>query len=696
MRGWKMGGPLPGDSEISTPQVPRQRSAVRLTRQVSSGPRQLPPAPAHFTNRAAELARLEELLAQDDTDGPSVHLISGQGGIGKTALATAWGRHLGDRFPDGQLWADLGGFSTNGPLSVSEALGRFLRALGVPPEGLPADVEELTALYRTTTAGRPLLVLLDNAASTDQVLPLLPADGTSLVIVTSRRRLGRLQTEHRAKLIELSPFGSAHSAELLGRAVGAERVGAEADQARAIAELCGGLPIALTTVSAKLAGRPKMSLEKIATELGKEYRRLATLSTKEAQSVEASFNLSYDELPSDAAALYAALGLHPGPDFGVGVAAASIAVRPEVADDLLDQLVDVGLLIDRGDDRYTFHDLARLHAKEKTAGNEYDRDIALRRMLEWYLFTASATTNLTVPDQDPIPYRYEYRPPSPVSFGSSDEELAWLELERENLIAAIEAAETWQLPELGWQLAAAMWPLFLLRKHYPDFLRVSQAGMRCARTWGNASAEALMHNRSGAACRGTGRYDEAVGHYTAGREAARTAGNGVVEIRSVEGLGLVALQQGRLDDAIERFTEDHLLSERLERRHDIGLALINLGATRVRAGQAEAAIADLTRARDVLEGDDYNVARARIELGRALAVTGDFAAAKAELEPARATMEARGSRFEVARTLAAFGEIAEAEGDQDEARGLYDQALPIFVGLGRPEADALRTRLEQL
>ncbi|MEV6905464.1 tetratricopeptide repeat protein [Amycolatopsis sp. NPDC051071] len=693
-----MGSPMPGESEAATPRLPRQRSAVRLTRQVSSGPRQLPHTPAHFTNRTAELGLLENLLSGETGTGehPAVHLISGQGGIGKTALATAWGHRLGDRFPDGQLWADLGGFSTNGPLTASEALGRFLRALGVPPAGLPADVEELAALYRTTTADRPLLVLLDNAGSTEQVQPLLPANAESLVIVTSRRRLGRLQTEHRAKLIELSPFGSAHSAELLRRAVGTDRVGAETDHARSIAELCGGLPIALTTISSKLAARPKMSLEKIAKELGKEYRRLATLSTKEAQSVEASFNLSYDELPSDAAALYAALGLHPGPDFGVGVAAASIGVREEVADDLLDQLVDVGLLIDRGDDRYTFHDLARLHAKEKTAGNEYDRDIAVRRMLEWYLTAASATAGLTTPDQDVIPYRYEYRPSTPVTFDSSEEALEWLELERENLIAAVETAHAWQLPELGWQLAAAMWPLFLLRKHYPDFLRVSEIGVRCAREWGNSSALALMHNRSGAASRGTGRYDEAVGHYEAGRAAARESEDHVVEIRSVEGLGLVALQQGRLDDAVKWFIEDHALSERQQRPHDVGLALINLGATRVRTGQPETAIQDLTGARDALVGDDYNVARARIELARALTVTGDLAAARAELGPARDTMEAAGSRFEVARTLYAFGEIAEAEGESEEARRYYDQALPIFVGLGRPEADALRARLAGL
>lgn len=205
-----------------------------------------------------------------------------------------------------------------------------------------------------------------------------------------------------------------------------------------------------------------------------------------------------------------------------------------------------------------------------------------------------------------------------------------------------------------------------------------------------------MHNRAGAACRGTGRYDEAVSHYEAGREAARKAGNEVVEIRSVEGLGLVALAQGRLDDAVRWFTEDHRLSESQSRTHDVGLALINLGSTQLKAGRPEPAIEHLTRAREVLAADPYNVARARTDLGRALTATGDLASARTELEASLATMEASGSRFEVARALSAFGEVAEAEGNTDEARRHYDRALPILVGLGRPEADALRTRLEQL
>ncbi|SDX35529.1 NB-ARC domain-containing protein [Amycolatopsis xylanica] len=692
-----MGGPVPGDRKV---EVPQPRAGAGAARPSTSGPRQLPIVPAHFTNRAEEVRLLDKLIERE-RDTPAIQLISGQGGIGKTALATSWGHSVSWRFPHGQLHADLGGYSTTGPLATSEVLGRFLRALGVPPNGLPGDPDELANLYRTVTADKPLLVFLDNARTSDQVRPLIPASADSLVIVTSRRTLGTLQSEHLVNLVQLDPFNSAHGAELLTRTIGENRVNAETEHAEVIVRLCSGLPIALSTISAKLAAKPRMPLAKVASELQLEHRRLAVL-TKEATSVQASFNLSYDALPPDAAALYAALGLHPGPDFGVGVAAASIGKSTEAAEDLLDQLVDDGLLIDvHGDgERFTFHDLARLHAKEKTAGheNERDREIAIRRMLEWYLYAASATADLTVADQKPIEYTYEYRPKTRVTFASREESLAWLELERANLIAAVETAYEQQLYELGWQLAAAMWPLFLLHKHYPDFLRVSQLGVKCASRWGNHSAEALMHNRSGAATRGTGRFDDAVGHYRSGYETATAANDQVVAIRSVEGLGLVALAKERVDDAIEAFTENLRMSRDQERAHDVGLALINLGATLTKAERPAEAIVRLEEASALLteQGDEYNDARARIELGRALALTGEFAAAREELGKAQAVMRARGSKFEEARTLQALGEVAETAGDVDEAKRLYDQALPILVGLGRPEADALRNRLAGL
>ncbi|HKN53998.1 MAG TPA: tetratricopeptide repeat protein [Amycolatopsis sp.] len=684
-----MGNPLPGNGTTRVPQPRRPLTTA------ASGPQQLPHLPPNFTNRTDEVGLLQTLLDEAESGLPAVQLICGQAGVGKTALARIWSHRVAERFPAGHLWVDLGGFSPTGPLTPKEVLGRFVRALGVPPAGVPADVEELEALYRTVTADKPLLVLLDNAGTSEQVRPLLPGSPDSLVIVTSRRRMGTLMSEHRAQLVELSPLTAAHSTELLNRTLGEKRVGAEAPEAEKIAGLAGGLPVVLKIVTAKLAGNPKMSLTKVVTQL--KQKPLAVRSEEGAASVDGVFDWSYDALPPDAAALYGALGLHPGPDFGAGAAAAAIGKSLEATEPLLEQLVNNNLLEQLDDDRYNFHDLIGLHAKEKT--DSRDRETVRRRILEWYLQAASAAERkTTTADQSPIPYRFEHPPETPVSFETRDEALEWLELERANLIAAVELAYEYEMYELGWQLAAAMWPLFLLHKHYPDFLQVSQLGVKHARRWGNRSAEALMHNRSGAATRGTGRYDEAVGHYRAGHEAAKAGNDPVIAIRSVEGLGLVSLQQGRVDDALAAFTEDLRICTELDRQHDIGLARINLGATQTKAGRPAEALDTLRQARDLLdsEGDAYNVARARIELGRALGATGEPAAARAELTLAQETMLASGSEFEQARTLQALGEVAEAEGDLAQAKQLYDQALPIFVGLGRPEADALERHLRSL
>jgi tetratricopeptide (TPR) repeat protein len=659
-------------------------------------PRQLKPPPVHFTNRSAEVVELDRLL-DERRSRPSIQLISGHAGVGKTALATHWLYRIRARFPHGQLGADLGGFSPTGPVDPGELLGRFLRALGVPPGGVPADVEEQAALYRTITADKPLLVLLDNAASTAQVRPLIPAAPTSVVVVTSRRRLGGLLTDEGARLLSLRLFSTEHSKELLSRTVGAGRVSTEQDEADEIVKLCGGLPIALAVIGRQLVARPQSSLGKVATRLANETKRLGVVSPKEDVSVQATFDLSYAELSPAAAGLYRALGLHPGANFGTGVASAAANSSVGDAEDLLDQLVEEGLLEQLDDDRFTFLDLVRLHAKEKLAQHDSreTQELILRRILEWYLHAASATGELTTPDQEPIRYASKYRPSDRVSFESRDAALDWLELERSNLINAVRTAADYDLRELGWQLAAALWPLFLFHKHYRDFLAVSQLGVACAERWGNHSAQAIMHNRCGAACRGTGRYDEAVEHYKAGQATAAQGDDPAIGIRSIEGLGLVALAQGRPEDALRHFAEDLRLSAELNRQHDAGLALINLGATLTKAGRAAEGIEHLDRAKELLaeQGDDYNVARARTDLGRALGLTGEVARAREELALSQAAMRAHGSRFEQARTLQVLGEVAEAAGETAEARRWYEEALPVLVDLGRPEATQVQTRL---
>ncbi|MBK1784486.1 tetratricopeptide repeat protein [Prauserella sp. ASG 168] len=666
----------------------------------SDVPRQLKTPPARFTNREQELASLQARL-DTSTGRPLVQVISGPGGIGKTALALRWLGGIAERYPGGALQASLGAFDPTGPVPVGEVLGQFLRALGVPGSRVPVDVDEQGGLFRTLTAAAPMLVLLDNADSEAQVRPLIPAAADSLVVVTSRRPLGGLAVDEGARLLTLEPLTAEHSMTLLRDTLGADRVDTERAHATTIVRLTAGLPIALCSVAGRLAAKPKATLERTASDLSVGRRRLAVLSAgKEGDSVQASFDLAYQALPPEAARTYRLLGQHPGAEFGVGVAAAAVNGPAATTRRLLDELVEVNMLTEPEDGRYAFHDLHRLHAVEKAEEHETgdDRRDAQLRILEWYLRGARSTAHLVTLDQEPIPYEYVHRRPDGSSLPSEDEALDWLERERTNLFAAMQAAAQIGMPALGWQLGDAMWPLFLLRKHYRDFLTVSQLGVDCAKRWGNRAAEVIMRNRCGAACRGAGRFDEAVEHYTAALRALPADGDQVAAIRSVEGLGLVALAQGRLDDALREFDDDLHRSQQLERAHDIALAQVNLGVTLTRLGRAGEAIEKLEQALGLLTGqhDSYNVARARIDLARALALEGRTAEATEHVTEAREAMRQSGSAFEEARAMQVLAEVAESAGRADEAKERYEAVLPIFTELGRPEASEVRERLRQV
>ncbi|MBN6035504.1 tetratricopeptide repeat protein [Amycolatopsis sp. 195334CR] len=658
-------------------------------------PRELEQPPAHFTNRTDQLAALDALL-DAPRDRPVVQVICGLGGIGKSALARQWVHRVRARFPRGQLYADLGAFNATGPTDTGELLKRFLVAFGIDGKKQPAGLDELKALYRSETAGRPLLVVLDDAVSSEQVAPLIPTAPGSIVVVTSRFRLGGLRASHGARRLDLTKFEHGHGVQLLSAIVDDERTGEPSVHLTDMVKFCDGLPIALHVLGVKLANQPHLSAARAAAQL--ERLRLAALADhKENLSVTSTFDLSYQDLSPDAARLYRALGLHPGPEFGLGAATGAAERSMDDTEVLLGELVQSGLL-DVRQDRFSFHDLVRIHAEEKAA-EAGEADAAQRRILEWYLRAARRTEDtLTVPDQDRIPYEFGDRGPDPESLPGNDDALPWLERERPNLIAAIQTAARQELPELAWQLAAAMWPLFLLRKHYRDFLTISQLGVTCAEQWGNVSAKALMLNRAGAACRGAGRFDEAVEYYTAAKEALADGGDQAIAVRSMEGLGLVALARDRVDDALAHFEENLTYARRLERAHDVNLALVNLGVTLVKAGRATEAVDRLEQAKSLLDaqGDEYNRARAQIDLGRALACDERFDEARAQVEAALATMESAGSAFEQARAIHALGDVAKLAGDIAEAKSRYEAALPIYTELNRPEAKPLAEELRSL
>lgn len=267
-------------------------------------PRQLPLDGAGFTGREPQLAELS------DVAGGTVVLLVGTAGVGKTALAVRWAHRAADRFPDGQLHADLRGYDPRRPVPPADALAGFLRALGVDGADVPRGVAERAALYRSLVAGRRLLVLLDNASGADQVRPLLPGAASCLAVVTSRDDLAGLVVREGAHRIRLDPLGRTEAARLL-RALLGDRVDTEPAAAAALARRCAGLPLALRIAAEFAAGHDGLRLRDVVADLDGAASALDRLDTGDPRSaVRAVFSWSHRHLAPPARRLFALLGLH--------------------------------------------------------------------------------------------------------------------------------------------------------------------------------------------------------------------------------------------------------------------------------------------------------------------------------------------------------------------------------------------------
>jgi hypothetical protein len=312
-------------------------------------------------------------------------LIDGLPGVGKTALALRFAHSVAGEYPDGQLYASLRGFHpAGGPRRATTLLSRLLQDLGVAPSLIPAGPEARAAKFRSILAGRRVVMVLDDAASADQVRPLLPGNSACLVLVTSRHRLGGLVARDGAYRVTLGVLGPADAHELLAGAVGADRVSADPSAAATLARQCGYLPLALHILADKIGTHPCVPLADFARELDHEAARLdaLTVAGDPAAGVRATIARSYQRLPPSAARLYRLLAFYRGPSISVGAAAAVAAAAPAQAGALLAQLTGAHLLEESAPHRYQFHDLLRLYAAERAIAEDpqAERDAALARL----------------------------------------------------------------------------------------------------------------------------------------------------------------------------------------------------------------------------------------------------------------------------------------------------------------------------
>lgn len=663
-------------------------------------PRQLPAHAASFVGRDTDLAALDALLA-DNAEARAVVIsaITGSGGVGKTTLAVHWAHRIREQFPDGNLFVNLRGYDPGQPMTPQQALDGFLRALDVPAEKIPSELDAQAALFRSLLDGRRLLVVLDNAANVEQVRPLLPAAGGCLAIITSRSRLSGLATREGVSRVPIDVLSPDESLDLLRRVIGDTRVDAETNRASELARHCGYLPLALRIAADRAVTHPYLTLADLVEELVNDRDRLDMLASDDdaTTAIRAVFSWSYKRLSPNAARVFRILGLNPGPDLSTEAASALTGLTWRRAQRLLDLLVGQHLLEQTGRNRYRFHDLLRVYAAERAEveESEAERSIAVGRLLDWYMHTGLTARRITHPNG--------YEPPTslpdfshpPLALSTSDQALDWWQRERTNLVAVIR-----QCAELGcdapaWKLAHIV-VAFLLLAWYPDDCRdVLRIGDAAARRLGDQHAQALMLLDTGELFDMLGRFHEAIDSYQQALPLSQRSGAPWIEGHCQNGLGLSYRELGRFDVAIRHLQAALATFRKAGDRRGEGCVLENIGITRRGLGKPEEAISYYRQALPIFEETKNDLDRADTlhQIGIAHYDLGHFdEAIRCYRQVLNICREKRNQRYS-ALTFLELGRAQLANHKPDAAYQSWQKALAIADQLGGRLTHEIQTRL---
>jgi DNA-binding SARP family transcriptional activator/tetratricopeptide (TPR) repeat protein len=665
----------------------------------ASGPRQLPASAAHFVGRAPELAALTALLQRTAGPGPgrgnvtaAVSTIGGMAGIGKTALALHWAHQVADRFPDGQLYVNLRGFGPAAPMAPADALRGFLDALRDPGKPVPADADAQEAMYRSLTADRRILIVLDNARDEEQVRPLLPGSASCLTLITSRSQLAGLITTNSAIPLRLALLTGTEARELLSHRLGQERLAAEPAATDQFVATCTGLPLALCIAAARAALAPGFPLAALAEQIS--WPGLDALSGGDPYAdLRNVFSWSYQRLRPDTARLFRCLSLFPGPD--VSATAAAAITPPGRAGALLAELTSAHLLDEYVLGRFRLHDLLARYADE--CSRQEDTDAARRevteRVLTWYTAAAIAATRVVAPGRPTIP---EADQPDPVPAGLATRAgaLRWLESERRNLVAAVEVAARSGFDRAAVTLTLTLLTLFTLRTHFHDRLTTHLSGIEAARRMGDRDAEANLCTSISVAYVGLGRPAEGIDGLHRALAIWQSQGDLTRQAAVRIYLGTAYSALGRTADALSECEKAAaLIPERGNGRVEC-VVLSNLGWFYQELARPEDALSCYLRAYPLVETMSdgplagtirANLASVYLQLGR----TDDA------IEAAAAAIDAAkrwGPLVELANAHRVRGDALNRTSNHTDARSHWRSALAIYQELGDPRAEDMATR----
>jgi DNA-binding SARP family transcriptional activator/tetratricopeptide (TPR) repeat protein len=653
-----------GDAELLSP---LRRTSEAASVSAAPVPRQLPAAVNHFVGRKPELKALAELLPEAAAIGLVViSAISGTAGVGKTALAVHWGHQVAPHFPDGQLYVNLRGFDpSHPPLAPADACRRVLDALGVPPGRIPGDPEGQAALYRSQLADRRLLILLDNARTAEQVRPLLPGAPGSLVIVTSRDRLGGLVALDGAVPLTLDLLTEGEALDLLTRRLGPQRVHQAGPAVAELIRACARLPLALNIAAAQAALPPSRPLSELVEELRDTRQRLDSLSMGDATAdVRAVFSWSYRALSPDAARTFGLLGLAPGPDISLDAVASLTAQEPARAQRALAELTRAHLLTEHAPGRFSFHDLLRAYAADEARRQRSaaEQEAALRRVCDFYLHVAQAGDRLVQPTRPRIELespvagtRLRPLPDRPAA-------MAWFDAERQNIVAAQRAAASCGWHAVVWQLAWTLTTFQRRQGRLDEQIEVWRCAADSAAHLNQAITLAEQHDNPDVEATVQLTFTRVLGQNGDFRRALPHAERALALIR---GLG----QPGQEADALN-----------------------TAGWCAAKLGDYETARAHCQAALDLLpSGDSNSKANYLDSLGYIEHRTGHHDLAVERYQQALSLFRALGADSDCADTLDNLGHPYTALGQHERARAVWRQTIELYRRQGRGE-DAERVQ----
>ena len=659
--------------------------------------RTLPRDIASFTGRAAELAQLADAVTGAAAAGRGVggvvgiHAIGGMAGVGKTAFAVHAAHRLAGSFPDGQFFLPLHAHTPGQrPVDPADALASLLLTAGVGAQQIPPGLQARAARWRDYLAGKKVLLLLDDAAGHEQVTPLLPGTGGSVVLVTSRRHLTALED---AAAISLDTLAPDEAAALLARLAGRPGLGAGDGPAAELTRLCGYLPLAIGMLARQLHHHPAWTAAGLAAELAAAAGRLELMHA-ENLSVAAAFDLSYQDLTAGQQRLFRRLGVHPGTDIDAYAAGRAGRHRPGHSPPPPGRPVR-SVPADRARPRPV---PAARPARASTPArwrSPATRPTPTPRPDGCWITTCiplrpptSTSPPGTPPSAGAVPGD---RPAIAPRLSSAGQASAWLDAERANLHAAAGYAAASGRPGHAIAIAAAISGFLFAQGHWDQSAGLHQAALAAARQAGDRAGQAGALNELGILQRATGAHPAAAASHQQALELYRGLGDRLGQASALDNLGRVQHETGEYPAAAASHQQALALYRDLDHRAGQALALTNLGNVQARTGDYPAAAASHQQALGMFRdlGHRLGQALATGNLGTVQVRTGDYPAAAASLTQALGLYRDLGDRLGQASALGNLGEVQVRTGDYPAAATTQQQALGMFRDLGDRLGQAL-------